>query len=167
MQLDKNQDKNIQGLLLDNLTRVKSISMVHQLLSQEGLEDVKLSSLIGKVIEMIINVTNSKERISFEVLGDEVEIPSRRATSLAIVINELTTNSIKHGIDYSGKIEVRITKENNQTHMEFYDNGKGLPQNFPKNLGLQIVSTLIEEDLEGTFELSSQNGTLARISFRG
>ncbi|MEK6690592.1 MAG: histidine kinase dimerization/phosphoacceptor domain -containing protein [Nitrospirota bacterium] len=167
MQLDKNQDKNIQGLLLDNLTRVKSISMVHQLLSQEDLKDVKLSSLIEKIIEMIINVTNSKERISFEVLGDEVEIPSRRATSLAIVINELTTNSIKHGIDYSGKIEVRITKENNQTHMEFYDNGKGLPQNFPKNLGLQIVSTLIEEDLEGTFELSSQNGTLARISFRG
>lgn len=167
MQLEDNKDKNIHGLLLDNLTRVKSISMVHQLLSQEDLKDVKLVSLIEKILDMIIVVTGSKERISYEVYGDEVEVPIHRATSLALIINELATNSIKHGITDSGRIEVRVMKENNRTLLEFYDNGKGLPENYQKNLGLQIVSTLVEEDLNGTFELSNHKGTLARINFKG
>lgn len=166
MQLHESRGRNIERLLLDNLTRVKSISMVHQLLSQEDLMDVKLSSLINKVLEMIVEVTGSKEKVCFEVCGDEVEIPSRRATSLALIINELTMNSIKHGITDSGKIEVRIMKEKNQISVEFYDNGRGLPQNFNKNLGLQIVSTLVEEDLNGTLLLSNNNGTIAKISFK-
>jgi len=167
MQLVEKQEENIQRILLDNLTRVKSISMVHQLLSQEDPKDVRLSSLIEKVIEMIIDVTGSRDRISYEVLGDDVDIPSRSATSLALIINELTTNSIKHGISGSGRIEVRILKEDEMTSLEYYDDGRGLPPNFQKNLGLQIVSTLVEEDLNGTLELSSHKGTLARISFRG
>lgn len=88
MQLDENQDRNIQGLLLDNLTRVKSISMVHQLLSQKDLKDVKLSSLIKKILEMIIEVTGSKERISFEVYGDDVEIPCRDSSTPMVKIAE-------------------------------------------------------------------------------
>lgn len=166
MQLHENQDGRIERLLLDNLTRVKSISMVHHLLSQEDLKDVNLSSLINRILEMIIEVTGSKERISFEVYGDGIEIPSRRATSLALIINELAMNSIKHGITDSGKIEVIIKKENGLILLDFCDSGKGLPQNFNKSLGLQIVSTLVEEDLEGTFQLSNSNGTIARVSFR-
>lgn len=166
MQLHENQDPRIEGLLHDNLTRVKSISMVHHLLSQEDLKDVNLSSLINKILEMIIDVTGSKGRIIFEVYGDGIEIPSRRATSLALIINELAMNSVKHGITDSGRIAVRIQRENGQIQLDFHDNGKGLPQNYNKNLGLQIVSTLVEEDLRGTFRLSNNKGTLARVDFK-
>lgn len=166
IQLHENQDIKIEKFLLDNLTRVKSISTVHHLLSQEDLSDVNLSSLINKILEMIIDVTGAKERISFEVYGDGIEIPSRKATSLALIINELAMNSIKHGITDSGKIKVGIFRENGLILLEFRDNGSGLPHNFNKNLGLQIVSTLVEEDLDGTFHLSTNKGTIARVTFR-
>lgn len=167
MQLEKDGNREIRSLLLNNLTRVKSISTVHQLLSQEELMAVKLSSLIERVIGMIIDATESRDKISYSVSDSDIHVPSRSATSLALIINELTTNSIKHGIADRGKIDVKIKTENGRTFLDYSDNGRGLPVDFKKNLGLQIVSTLVEEDLEGTFELFTGEGTTAKISFGG
>lgn len=50
------------------------------------------------------------------------------------------------------------------------DNGQGLPADFDLrtagNLGLQIVRTLVQDDLKGTFSLeNTQDGVIAVISF--
>ncbi|SEJ70681.1 hypothetical protein SAMN05660742_11471 [Propionispira arboris] len=52
--------------------------------------------------------------------------------------------------------------------IDLYDNGAGLPDDFEprnsKSLGLQIVRTLIEDDMSGTFELYNDHGTHAKIT---
>ena len=57
-------------------------------------------------------------------------------------------------------------------HLDFYDDGIGLPANFAelprKSLGLTIVQTLVEGDLGGTFTLANDeqgegHGTHARL----
>lgn len=49
-----------------------------------------------------------------------------------------------------------------------YDNGNGLPEKFfdlpTKSLGLQIVRTLIEGDMNGSFDLYNDNGVHAKIA---
>jgi two-component sensor histidine kinase len=49
------------------------------------------------------------------------------------------------------------------------DNGNGLPEGFSleqaHNLGLQIVQTLVRDDLKGTFSLCQEDGVVAEVSF--
>jgi two-component sensor histidine kinase len=52
--------------------------------------------------------------------------------------------------------------------VDIWDNGIGLPADFGQHetnsLGLQIIRTLVEHDLGGTFRLSSRKGTRASIT---
>jgi len=102
--------------------------------------------------------------------GETVILPSEQASSLALVINELIQNSIEHGFigRPEGLIGVDIATNQETYRIEIYDNGIGLPADFStqasKSLGLQIVRTLIEDDLGGTFELYADKGTHARIT---
>ncbi len=176
MQLRQTTDPETTGLILDNLTRIRSISLVHQLLSQEDVKFVSLIHMVRRVMEMVIQLSNgSQKKVTYEIHGEDVKISSQKATAVALIINELTTNSMKHGFatSPSGEIVVTLTASNdNRISLDFLDNGRGLPQGFCiemyKSLGLQLVSNLVQDDLNGVFSLSSSGDrTTARIEFRG
>lgn len=174
MQLQQTNDPETTGLILDNLTRIRSISLVHQLLSQEDVKFVSLIQMIRRVMEMVIQLSNgSHKKVKYEIHGEDVKISSQKATAIALIINELTTNSIKHGFANSltGMIVVTLTaSKDNRIILDFSDNGRGLPQGFCiemyKCLGLQLVSNLVQDDLNGVFGLSSDDRTTARIEFK-
>ncbi len=174
MQLQQTDDPATTGLILDNLTRIRSISLVHQLLSQEDVKFVSLIQMIRRVMEMVIQLSNgSQKKVTYEIQGEDVQISSQKATAVALIINELTTNSMKHGFanSPSGMIVVTLTSsKDNRINLDFSDNGVGLPQGFCiemyKCLGLQLVSNLVQDDLNGVFSLSTDDRTTARIEFR-
>jgi two-component sensor histidine kinase len=101
--------------------------------------------------------------------GHTVVLPSEQASSLALVINELIQNSIEHAFigRHEGIVGVDIATFPEEYQIDIYDNGIGLPPDFSidksNSLGLQIVRTLIENDLGGKFNLYSDKGSHARI----
>jgi two-component sensor histidine kinase len=48
--------------------------------------------------------------------------------------------------------------------VEVRDDGIGLSAGSPRQLGLEIVETLVVEDLKGTWLLEANGGTVARIT---
>lgn len=173
MQLQQTTDTDTMSLIFDNLTRIRSISLVHQLLSQEDVKHVSLIHMIKRVVDMVIQLSNSGQKnFLYEVRGEDVMISSQKATALALIINELTTNSIKHGFAdmRSGHMSITLAPlGNGRIMLEFTDNGRGLPEGFCiemcKSLGLQLVSNLVRDDLNGSFSISSSDRTSARIEF--
>ena len=173
MQLQQTSDPETVSLIFDNLTRIRSISMVHQLLSQEEVKYVSLFDMIRKVVEMVVQLSNCENKnFAYEVHGVDIKVSSQKATALALIINELTTNSIKHGFENAqcGSIGVTLTpRQDSRVSLEFSDNGRGLPEGFCmemcKNLGLQLVANLVQDDLNGDFSLSSNGKTTAKIEF--
>ena len=97
-------------------------------------------------------------------------MPSRTASNLAVIINELILNSIEHG--FAGRSQGLIglhTEESEEGYvLELYDDGCGLPNDFDlektRSLGLQIIRTLVRDDMGGEIELYNHGGTHARIS---
>ncbi|OGW60072.1 MAG: hypothetical protein A2V83_11255 [Nitrospirae bacterium RBG_16_64_22] len=174
LQLAENNDPEVRRLLADNLTRLRSIALVHQLLTQEDVRSVSLKAIAARVVRMVAEVTvQDAGALTVNVSGGDVEIPSRLATSVALVLNELTVNSIKHGFEEqgAGEISVEIRNGKERIHVTFGDNGKGLPPFFElardHGLGLQIVGNLIRDDLNGTFSLKPNGGkgAVAEITF--
>ena len=64
---------------------------------------------------------------------------------------------------------VRLAEQDDSLYIEIQDDGRGLPHDFDQvsqgGLGLQIVRSLVREDLKGQFELANGQGVRAVVSF--
>ena len=92
--------------------------------------------------------------------GEAGTIPAAPATSLSVVLNELLQNAVDHAFpeevdltEEPGYVDVLLEREEHQLTVRVTDNGVGIPEGFDFDastaLGLSIVRTLVETELEG------------------
>jgi two-component sensor histidine kinase len=176
LRLQMHQDKKLtpQDVLNETVNRVLSIATVHEILSEAGVDKVRLLDLIKRLAANIsANMVNPAADIKFNIAGTNVAMSSQRATGLALVVNELIQNALEHGLTgrEHGKIVIKLKQEDQAVILSVTDNGWGLPLDFDLSrnmgLGLEIVRASVTEDMQGVFQLEpgpSQVGTQARIT---
>ncbi len=171
LQARRTPSSEVKAALRESVNRILSISVVHEFLSQQDAEYIDVAEVAKNILDLVIqNMLEPEFNLQTIFNGETVILPSEKASSLALVVNELIQNSIEHGFPgrKEGIIGVDITTLQDQYRIVIYDNGVGLPGAFNPgasgSLGLQIVRTLIENDLGGAFSLHSDNGTHACIT---
>lgn len=160
-----------QDILHETINRVLSIATVHEILAHEHHTQVALKNLVKQVAHTVARNMTIAGQVALTVDGEEYTISSQGATTLALVMNELVQNALEHGFpnQRDGNIGIQIGHRENMLWLTVVDDGVGLPADFSANqrgLGLELVQTLIEEDLDGTFSLqpAPAGGTLARAA---
>ncbi|WIW71508.1 histidine kinase N-terminal domain-containing protein [Anaerosinus gibii] len=171
LQSRRTNSPEVKAALKESVNRILSISVVHEFLSQQDAEIIDVVEVAKNILDLVMqNMLEPDFKLETKFKGETIILPSEHASSLALVMNELIQNSIEHGFIgcNEGVIGLNIVRESDNYLIDLYDNGTGLPETFQKHasksLGLQIVRTLIEDDLGGTFELYSDKGTHARIN---
>ena len=176
LQARRSQSEEVRQALQESVNRVLSISVVHEFLSQQGEEAIHVQQVMQQIFDLVgRNMADSQFTIRTEYSGPDVVLPSKYASSLALVLNELVLNAMEHAFAGrpSGKIGLAVQEDGDCWRLDLYDDGCGLPAGFnprkTRSLGLSIVRTLIEGDLEGSFTLENDArgqgyGTHARIS---
>lgn len=160
------------SILRDSAARIQAIAAVHNLLCRQDIGITTVDAVAQQLIESArVSLVSPELSISFEVLGDMAIVGSHEATVLAIVLNELLNNAIVHGMPNLGGIIIIDTKiEDGIVTVEVRDNGPSYKNEnistSKSGLGLQIIQTLVSNDLEGQFELSNdESWTYARVRF--
>lgn len=147
--------------LNEAVRRVGSIAIVHETLSQTLDERVEFDDIADRVLAMVAEISPGKvtgrRTGRFGILDAEV------ATPLSMVLTEVLQNALEHGFGpgEQGAVEVSAvrggTGEESRLMVIIQDDGRGLPEGFDPqragNLGLQIVRTLVEGELGGTFDM--------------
>jgi two-component sensor histidine kinase len=151
--------------LRDSISRIKSIAAVHELLSVEQLRLTNITELAQQVCDISLrHLVRPDQRVSVRIEGSAIYLPSKQATALALVMNELIANALEHAFQYGrpGQLTIHLVQEGNQVTVSVADNGRGLPPDFDSTrqgkLGLQIVQTLVEKDLSGSLRLENRPG---------
>jgi two-component sensor histidine kinase len=161
--------------LRESAARIQSIAAVHNLLCHEDVGITTVEAVARQVIDSVATALISAERpVEFRILGDVVKVASREATVLALVINELISNALTHGLAAEGGVvEVDASLDGDVVLLEVRDDGPLHPEPPPRTagssgLGLSIIETLAADDLGGVFELQRTPGdmwTRAQIRF--
>jgi len=176
MQARRTGSPEVLDMLKQSINRILSIALVHEFLSKEESPEESSFISIREVTQRILSevtqgILDPDKNIRILLEGDDFRLPPQQATSCALVINELLQNAVEHGFDVKneGTIQVTLHDQVDQLVIEVLDNGQGLPHGFDierdGSLGLQIVQTLVREDLKGQFALHSSNGVHARVTF--
>lgn len=149
----------------DVINRVLSIATVHEVLAQNGIGDIDIKNILSKVKD---NASRSSiqcnKNIRIDLLGDSFNVNPDKASSIAIVINELLENSVKHAFNeyMTANIQILIEKGVMYSSISLTDNGTGFDTSLKKgdSLGLNIVSSIVKDKLNGYMNIeSSKKGT--------
>ncbi len=156
----------------DLVNRVQGLATVHSLLSASGWTPLLLSEVTAQVIRSSLQVLPRDRVVSVEVTPSPVRVTPDQAHDLALVINELATNTVKHTLQErdTGHITVRIVLEDDTVLFEFRDDGPGYPEEVlqleRQDVGLDLVQNVVRKGLRGELSLHNDHGAVAVIQFK-
>jgi two-component system, sensor histidine kinase PdtaS len=168
MQARESRGLRAEDVLHASANRILSIAAVHEILAQEGFRLVNVKQVAERIVRLTAqNMVRPDLHVEITVEGESVVLPSRPATSLALVINELLQNSLEHAFVGREQGSVRILLGHSPAGLvvEVADDGIGFTGPEANSLGLEIVDTLIHEDLHGTLETHGGTGG-TRVTLR-
>jgi two-component sensor histidine kinase/ABC-type branched-subunit amino acid transport system ATPase component len=174
LQSEKSCSQEVEKAISQSINRIKAIAGVHELLSkdQRAISHINIRQIVQKLIDWAFVKVDSK-RIKISFAGQDLLLPYKKATSLALAINELINNCIEHAFPNgrNGKIDVRMKRSGDNVIFEIIDNGVGFPEiNQDKlredgHLGLWLVQLLVTSDLAGEFNIVRSGGIKMLITF--
>lgn len=165
---------NLVNLYVDSQNRIKSMSAIHEMFyKSENLDKVDFSIYLRKLIsDLIYSFRGQNNDVSLDLKSSSIWVNLDTAIPLGLIINEITTNSLKHGFKSGekGTLSIEIKKLNNdQFKLIIGDNGIGseniLKKNEEQTLGVMLISSLVEQ-LDGTIkQLNKVPGTVFEVIF--
>lgn len=171
IQADTTENEEIREYLLKSENRIHAMSTMHHLLHLGNSKlEVDISVYLGEIVKFYSRVLELKPDIQLHVDIPSVNFHTKTALPLALLMNELLTNSIKYAFpDNKGTIHLSLTKTNsNQWNFKLNDNGIGYNEGDVggkgTSLGLSLVK-LMSRQMGGTFKTSTQNGSFFELTF--
>ena len=167
LQRRRTANNETKEILNDSINRINSIAVVHDYLSQKNVDVIDLTEMSKNVFfEVTRGTVLPDKKISFNVNSpDNLLFSSAKAVSVALVLNELLNNTLKHAFinKDEGIMELSLKVKDDNLYISVFDDGIGLPPNFsPKdngNLGWKIIQTLVHDDLRGNWYIESKEGS--------
>jgi two-component sensor histidine kinase len=167
------EDQSVyQSIIGDLVNRVQGLATVHSLLSASEWAPLRLSELATQVINSSLQALPRGKRVSVDVSPSPVRVTPKQAHELALVINELATNTVKHALQErdTGHITVRIALEDDKVLFEFRDDGPGHPEEVLQleryAVGFDLIQTLVRDGLRGELTLHNDHGAVTIVRFK-
>jgi len=152
--------------------RIYAMSLVHeQLMRTEDLSAIKLTTYIHELTRNLQRGYQDLEsRVQTVLAIEQIEVSIDTAVPLGLVLNEIITNSLKYAFPgkQKGHITIKARMVDENLYIQIKDDGIGfdpdavLAEN--KSLGLGIIKTIVEEQLDGTLSVSHENGTCYELT---
>jgi two-component sensor histidine kinase len=147
-------DPSAAAALDEAVRRIASIALVHETLSNSDETTVAFDEVLTSLVTHSLELSPRMGQLKIERIGKIGSLESRLATPLSLVVTELIHNALEHGLATSGtQLRIELQRYSNEGLVTISDDGVGLPDGFnlatSANLGLQIVLTLTENELNG------------------
>jgi len=160
------------NLLKECQNRIKSMAYIHESLYQsKNFESIDFSEYVSLLAKNLVHTYSvGEKKIKLFLNLDNLSLNLDMAIPCGLIINEIISNSLKYAFPNAkdGIIFVTLKVNKKKICLELGDNGIGISSKLDikntKTLGLQLVETLIDQ-INGTFNLNRNNGTIFTINF--
>ena len=156
-------------------TRIKALSLISQKLHESrNVSRINLRTYLtdlAKLLQRGISARSSGVDLKLDIRPDEVLIDT--AIPCGLAVNELLSNALRHAFPQGrpGSIRIQCGKSHEGVfELSVSDDGVGFPPGLdfrnPSTLGLQMVKVAVEQQLQGSMEITALGGVRCRIRFK-
>jgi two-component system, sensor histidine kinase PdtaS len=145
--------------LSEAMRRVSTIALVHETLAQRFEQRLDFDPVADRCLALAVDVAvpgaSERRPVQARREGSIGPVKAEDATALALVVTELVTNAVEHGLPDGGSVLLRAERcDPRRLVIDVEDDGVGVtagkdPLRSP-GLGLQIVRGLVTGELNGT-----------------
>ena len=162
-----------QTVLRDMQSRIQSMALLHETIYRSGnFAHVNAATYLQQLATQVVRSQVSSPGIALETDIDPVGLEIDQAIPCGLIVNELASNSLKHGFPagHPGvvRIELKSAGDQGAIRLRVSDTGVGLPEGFEPNrkgtLGLQLVADLARQ-LRGEFEIGPGPEAVFAVTF--
>lgn len=166
------QDPAARKVFLECQTQIQSMAMVHEVLYRsDNFEGVEMQTYFERLTEYLGSIYEAGYRgLTCVVEAEGVFLDLDNAISVALIVNELVSNSFKHAFPEgrNGIIRIKLSSSTDFWELVVSDDGIGFeaakhPMIEP-GLGTELVHALAAQ-IRGEMELSTDSGARVRIVF--
>lgn len=146
---------------------------MHERLSQANdLTEISLGEYVQGLVVTLVRINAiDPNQIALRIQADpNIQVPADRAIPIGLILHELISNALKHGLQGSGG-EIFVELDQNlvgQATLGVSDSGNRLPADFDPNatdsLGFQLINSLVQQ-LSGTLQIEQGTQTTVRVRF--
>lgn len=157
-----NSNMDVDELYLESQNRIQSIALIHEnLYHSEDLAHINFKSYVkGLITDLFDSYGVDSNLIKLHLGIEDVTMGIETAIPCGLIINELVSNSLKHGFSsgQTGQINVELYKlEDRQFTLVVSDTGEGFPDEVDlvsnETLGLELIKNLVKQlDAKLTFD---------------
>lgn len=147
MQERRSEDEDTIDNLKAARLRIESIAVMHEEMMQQEYR-VDFKNFLHRMISAVTECFSFDRHIITHLNINDAQIPQKQSFSLALIINEWLSNSIKHAETGGHNLElfVNIIDEGNFVLIEYHDNGILDPDKSKVDgLGTQIIQLLSKQ----------------------
>ena len=154
------------NIIKDSQSRLEAISTLHQQFYQnDDLESVDFKYFLEELMQNIL----FKNDIEGKLIMTKIEVEENNITidnslPIALIINELISNSIKYAFANTTHPQLKISIKNHSLH--YADNGKSYDTHFMEkgNFGMEII-TAFAAQLDAKYRFYNDNGANFEMNF--
>ena len=160
-------DPGVRESLRSMLERVEALSTVHRRLYQS--DDVTRFDIGDFVRDLVTDLLAASGRtdIAMELDVEAIDIRADRAAPVALMINELVTNALKHAFNGGGanSLLVSVKRDGDRARIDIRDNGAGMNgATGDGSFGMKLINSLSRQ-LQATVEwANAERGTHVAIN---
>ncbi len=173
LQSEHIKDGKYREMFEESQDRIQSMGLVHEMLYQSGsLAKIDFNEYITSLVRQLLQLHSVKaDGIAFKIEVVDISLGIDTAVPCGLIINELVSNCLKHAFPdgRKGEITIRLRSINGRIELTVEDNGVGIPDSIDikntESLGLDLVCTLAECQLNGEITLERSKGTKFTITF--
>ncbi len=174
LQTSEVKDPDAQRIVQQTQSRIEALALVHDNLhNYPDHMHIAVEEYVNELVgSLFATYRVPADQIRYTVNAPGVVIGLDTAVSFGLIVSELVTNAIKHAFPdkREGVIAITIVKDDgNRVVVSVKDNGIGIGDRYcsgeERSIGLMLVSTLVDRQLNGTMEVSNKNGTSYMIQF--
>ncbi len=167
--------KKALALFRDSQHRIRAMALIHEILYRSSnIGHIDFQFYIQHLTSNLLNAFGTNDgHIQYKANIENIPFDVDDVVPAGLIINELMSNALKYAFPEkaSGTIEINIHRTHDkEIRMEVKDDGKGLPPRIKpesgKTLGLHLVKTLCENQLQGRLTIHRTQGTHFIIEFR-
>jgi two-component sensor histidine kinase len=166
-------DQNTLDLLKNSQNRIRSMSLIHELLYQtKDFSTINFSEYIVSISTNLFQSYNQNKNTKLTLELDPLFLDLDIAIPCGLIINELVTNSLKYSFDINqtnGEVKIQLSQKEDEVLLKIEDNGKGFPNDIDfrdtESLGMQLVVSLIDQ-IDGEIILENTSGAKYELRFK-
>jgi two-component sensor histidine kinase len=142
------------------INRLSAMVTVHeQIYRRDRFLEIPAKELIPAVVSLLIEAYGRPVEASYAI--DEIGVSDEQATALALLVNEVVTNSLKYAFSETQQGTITVSMryaDDDQIELVIADNGPGFdPADVAKGMGSKLLAGVVAQ-LGGSYRYEMQNG---------